>query len=57
MVRPDNAGLFERADPAQAWRGGESYHLRQFYVGHPPIFLQLAEDLQVDLIEFLARHH
>src|SRR3546814_8654340 len=48
--------FFEGADPAQAGRGGQPDHLRQFDIGDPAVFLEFAENLQVDLIEFLARH-
>src|SRR3546814_4867680 len=56
MIGPDDPRFFEGADPAQAGRGGHPDHLRQFDIGDPAVFLDFAENLQVDLIEFLARH-
>jgi hypothetical protein len=56
MIRADDTRFFERADAAQARRRREPHHLRQFDIGHPPVFLQFPEDLEVDLIKFLTGH-
>src|SRR3546814_666075 len=56
MIGADDPRFFEGADAAQAGRGGQSNHLRQLDIGDPAEFLEFAENLQVDLIEFLARH-
>jgi hypothetical protein len=51
MIAANHALLFERADAAQAGRGGQPDAGRQFDVGHPSFGLQQGKDFTVDRIE------
>ncbi len=43
--------LLQRADPAQAGRGGEPHALGEFDVGHAAVLLKERQDPHVDLVE------
>ena len=51
VVAADHAGLLERADPAQARRGGQPGALGEIDVGDPPLGLEMCQDDPVDRIE------
>jgi hypothetical protein len=51
MITPDHAGIFQRADSAQAGRRSQTDPLSQLDIGHPPFFLQFGQQPPVDLIE------
>ncbi len=56
VIALDQAGLFERADPAQTRRGGYAHPARQFDVRHAPVRLQFGEDHPVNRVEFREGH-
>ena len=50
-VAGDDARLLQRAHAAQAGRRGHADAAGQLDIGHPPVRLELADDLQVDIVE------
>ena len=57
MIGCDRAGFLQRPDAAQAGRGRQPDLARQFHIGHAPVILQLAENLQVDVVDIGAGHY
>ncbi len=49
-VAGDDAGLFEPADPAQAWGRAEADPVREFGVGETALSLQLRENCAIHRI-------
>jgi hypothetical protein len=56
MIAPDEAGLFESADPPEARRRRYPGATRQVDIGHSSIGLQVAQDSAIDLVELDAAH-
>ena len=56
MIALDEAGLFQRAHPPQAWRRGDLGAAGEFDIGDAAVGLQFGEDAQVDGIELVMLH-
>ena len=56
VIAPDTTGFLQRTDTAQAGRWRDAGVLRQFHIGHAAAILEIAHDLEVDLVEFDSGH-
>ena len=56
VIALDEAGLLQGAHAPQAGRRRDAHALRQLHVGHPPVSLQVGQDLAVDEVELHALH-
>ena len=51
MIAADRAHLLQRPDAAEAGRRGQADALGEFDIGHPPVGLEMGEDLAVDTVQ------
>ena len=56
VIAANVTGFFQSAHPAEAGRRRNARLFRQIDVAHAPIFLQLAQDFEIDSVEFDVLH-
>jgi len=56
MIAADDAGLFEGAHAAQAWRGRDLDAADELDIGHAPLRQQMPQYATVDTVELYPPH-